>query len=678
METLASLAELQAPVQNILAEFESMAQMQATPETDKIKTIADIVNKELLPDLKETRDSSEQQVAANHEAVKVCNTNGGQSLQNIASSTETTVGQQRTTHGSCRGEEKTKEGTKDAKCGELDAFLNSVVVPADMPKSKPRDQMVKFTTTMSDYFCPKGPEVTDLNKACKEAEKEHSDQKTECDKDQATFESGFCTWNTQLNDACAILATCYEDAAKVYNDHVSETKNLIKKWKTEYAALKKIVCYTDVWLNDNDAKTVDADHLGKCSTDVVDTSPMDIHFPELPAKGVCDTSPVENHPGSPGFVTAEYAKFTGYVVSAIPCLSLSTSSSSESSTDTTLPIVPVGPTIHHEYSEVEALKFTGWNSDEGTKAGTHYIHGPFGKHDAIKKTLDNLPQHTRVKVAFRFWALDSWDREWAYFFADGKALWKKQRINPHHCEGWRNNNNNHLGYDVVDPWGGENKQDCYEDVEFTFAHTGGKLELKFDSSINQHKGDEAWAVEMINVKFITPQAIGRVYSEVELGNFQVWDNYGTNVGSHFLHGPFGTNNAIKKTLENLPAHTEVNVKFRYWALDSWDREWARFYADGQNRWQKQRTNPHHCHGWQNNNNNHLGYDVSDPWGGENKQDCYEDAEVTFAHTSDKIEVKFDSTINQHMHDEAWAVEMIVVNFIEAPQRAPQANQPAYR
>jgi len=323
IENQETLAELRPSntVQNILTELEDMARQKTTPEADKIKVIADIVNQELLPDLKKTRDSSEKQVGVNLDAVTVCNTNAGTSLQRIATSTETRVGQQRTTHASCRlEEEKTKEAEKNAKCGELDAFLNSVAPPAQMPNPKTRDEMVEFTTTMSDYFCPKGPEVTKLEKACKDAEEDHSDQQAQCNRDQATFESGFCTWRTELIDACAILSTCYEDTSKIYNDHVSETKNLVKKWKTEYHALKKIVCYTDVWLNDNNAKTADADQLGKCSTDTVDTTPMDIHFPELPAKGVCDTTPVQISPGTEGFVAAEYATFKDYVVPVIPCL----------------------------------------------------------------------------------------------------------------------------------------------------------------------------------------------------------------------------------------------------------------------------------------------------------------------------------------------------------------------
>ena len=61
----------------------------------------------------------------------------------------------------------------------------------------------------------------------------------------------FNTLRTELNDACVALGDCYEGAKKTYEDHKTETTALVAKWKTEYAALKKIECYVEVWLSDN-------------------------------------------------------------------------------------------------------------------------------------------------------------------------------------------------------------------------------------------------------------------------------------------------------------------------------------------------------------------------------------------------------------------------------------------
>jgi hypothetical protein len=137
---------------------------------------------------------------------------------------------------------------------------------------------------------------------------------------QAGFELSVCTWRTELIDACSALETCYDDAVNIYDGHKAETENLVKKWKTEYAALQKIICYTDVWLNDLNAKTVDANQLDKCNSNRVDTSSMDVEFPDIPNKASCDLAPVQVHPGTPSFPKAEYSNFLDQANTPIPCL----------------------------------------------------------------------------------------------------------------------------------------------------------------------------------------------------------------------------------------------------------------------------------------------------------------------------------------------------------------------
>jgi len=305
---------------SMLDEVEEIARSGAAPESDKIKVIKDIVTGELLPDLKATRKAAVDQVGVNIESIKTCNANMLSRSQDISSTTEVTVGQKRTTHAQCREEEKGKNSTKGSRCQELDDFLNAVTVPAKMPDPKQRDAMVEYVKTMSQYFCPKGPTATDLDKKCTEATNAHSSHKADCDKKQATFENAFCTWRTQLSDRCSAQSQCYTATLAVFNEHVAATKTLVKKWKVEYAALKKILCYTDVWLNDNNAKTVDANQLKTCESSTIDTSPMDIKFPDAPAKATCSLAAVQNHPGRAGFVTTEYANFNAYVVTVIPCL----------------------------------------------------------------------------------------------------------------------------------------------------------------------------------------------------------------------------------------------------------------------------------------------------------------------------------------------------------------------
>merc|ERR1719191_352886 len=292
---------------SILNEVEEIVRSGAAPESDKIKVIKDIVNKELVPDLMATRKAAVDQVGVNVEAIKTCNANMLSRSKQISSSTEVAVGTARTTHATCREAEKGKNSTKGSRCQALDDFLNGIAVPANMPDPKERDAMVKYVQTMSTYFCPKGHTATDLDEKCTAATNAHSKHKADCDKKQATFENAFCTWRTQLTDRCSAQSQCYKSTVGVYKEHVKATGTLVKKWKVEYAALRKIECYCDVWLNDNNAKTVDANQLKTCESSTIDTTPMDVDFKQAPPKAECSLAKVENYPGTSGFVTTEYA-----------------------------------------------------------------------------------------------------------------------------------------------------------------------------------------------------------------------------------------------------------------------------------------------------------------------------------------------------------------------------------
>jgi len=162
--------------------------------------------------------------------------------------------------------------------------------------------------------------IEKLDEACKKAEKEHAQHQDSCNKKQAEFEMAFCTWRTQLTDECNELATCYADAVKAYNIHLEVTWQLIKKWKVEFKSLKKIVCYTDVWMNNNDAKTVDASQYEKCKTTEANDKEMEINNGTVPAKATCDLTPVATHPGTSNFPQVEYNDFATYASSPIPCV----------------------------------------------------------------------------------------------------------------------------------------------------------------------------------------------------------------------------------------------------------------------------------------------------------------------------------------------------------------------
>jgi len=329
-------------------------------DADSINVIKDLVDKELLPALQKTHDSAQDQVKKNLAAVEKCSAQSKARQASVKSSTEAATDKARQLHATCRAEEQKKEGTKNGKCEQLDTYLSAVQVPEQIPSGRPRDQMVKYVDTMSSYFCPKGPKVKELAAACKEAEDEHAKHQADCNKKQAVFELDFCTWRTSLSDACGELDTCHADAVEAWKTHSDATKPLVVKWKIEFKSLHKIKCYTDVWLKDKNIKTVDSSHYEKCKGTEADDSKMDIDYGTPAAKTPCDLSPVATHPGTAKFPSVEYAKFSKYATSPIPCVGTSAAAAPEAAPTPTCKPVSTA-TADAGYSD----SYRGWYDVQG-------------------------------------------------------------------------------------------------------------------------------------------------------------------------------------------------------------------------------------------------------------------------------------------------------------------------
>jgi hypothetical protein len=282
--------------------------------------IKNLVNDELLPDLHKTRDAAQKIIDNNLAAIKKCNADSTERQTTVKSGVEAVTDTDRTTHAECRETEKDHLKNKTGRCAELDSFLNAIEEPAVLPDGRPRDRMVEYVEEMNAYFCPKGNTVETLNDACTKAEDEHAAHQADCNEKQAVFELAFCTWRTELVDACGNLDTCHGDAVLAWDSHVKATQELVKKWKTEFKALHKIMCYTDVWLNNDDKTTVDADQYEKCKTTEEDDSVMEVDPGTPEAKTACDLKPVETHPGSTNFPQVEYSNFADFAIKPIPCL----------------------------------------------------------------------------------------------------------------------------------------------------------------------------------------------------------------------------------------------------------------------------------------------------------------------------------------------------------------------
>jgi hypothetical protein len=162
-----------------------------------------------------------------------------------------------------------------------------------------------YLKTMEEYFCGKHAIFETKNNACVNATYILENKTQSCDASQVAFESEFCLWRQALTDLCESSRACYDAAVAAYTAREAAIRPLVESWKAEYTGLKKILCYVDIWLSDNDVTTVDKPQVGICDQLQVDTSPMDIAFPLVPPLVGCDKSPVSKYPGS-GMFSEEY------------------------------------------------------------------------------------------------------------------------------------------------------------------------------------------------------------------------------------------------------------------------------------------------------------------------------------------------------------------------------------
>jgi len=303
-------------VQGLLSEVEGMAASGKPVDDKRIQTIDELID-ELLPVLKASRDTRQDEVKDKTEAVKKCNDDQAAAIRKISSGIKKQTDDFRKEHQACRKEEKdVHHADKVKKCTALTTYLKEI---EDKSPEKPADTddddaMVEWVEAMSDNWCDQGKVANEKEAACNKAKEVHANHKDKCDKLQDEFELGFCTWRTRLMDTCAAQTTCYEDAMEEYKVHKAETLELVKKWKVEYVALKKMSCYINVWLTEKaeafeKTSTADSDKLSKCKELSPDDKVMEVSFiPAPPAKTECSLDEVKNYPGTDGFKSTEYVE----------------------------------------------------------------------------------------------------------------------------------------------------------------------------------------------------------------------------------------------------------------------------------------------------------------------------------------------------------------------------------
>merc|ERR1719324_2031177 len=307
------------PAQMLQEEVEKIIHSRQEPSATKIKDIEKIVSGEIFPELQATHSMAQMDITMMSHSVSATNQKTDQDLQTTKHTMEVQVMLARDALSNCRIAEAPLNASKVLHCSERDRFQEGIELPASLPIQRSPALMGPYLDAMSTYFYPKHDEFVKLDTACINATSVYDVHRSSCNMMQAQYELDFCTWRTRMMDICMVASHVYAQAVATYRSKEASTEVLVQKMKTEYTAIKKILCYVNVWLSDSNTSTANQTILEPCNMSAVDTSPMDISYPGVPSATTCDPSATAAYPGTEAFA-AGYANYSQAPATISPCM----------------------------------------------------------------------------------------------------------------------------------------------------------------------------------------------------------------------------------------------------------------------------------------------------------------------------------------------------------------------
>jgi len=310
----------------MLTELEGMVHSGETPAFELISAIKNLILDDIIPCLQTSQDEAAEDLADALDAMELCNNVSKARGAEIEGDEQVSVNNKRSIHAACRDAEEIKYEhnltNNDSWCVKLGEFLNDPP-QLEIPEDYTREESVQYVKDMSEE-CDK--KVTELSGNCTLQEEELAAISADCAQKQDSFELAFCTWKTEVELNCQTLDTCYSTANRTYTRLIEKLKGsgdggLEEKWRTEEAALNKILCFCNVWLSTIDERDNRSQHNATAFEACTETNfmPASQTMREPAVKSDCPLDSVANHPGTSGFITQEYSSFIDFVKEVISC-----------------------------------------------------------------------------------------------------------------------------------------------------------------------------------------------------------------------------------------------------------------------------------------------------------------------------------------------------------------------
>jgi hypothetical protein len=290
-----------------MLQFVESMRTKNPPERDmsQLSTIKDILTDTLLPGLESDHAFGQQQIDASKNAIDQCITDAEAHMTDVYTFGNASVTRENN-HTVCRGEEKDDNDEMTSDCNDLNTFVTDTVFPSipEPPEIVTLRPILKRYKNLAIAF-----ETKDA--ACNSSTTVHDDKVEDCDEAQSLFETAFCEYRQALLGADSTYTTCNNEKTSSHSSLVTVLEGKVIGWKAEYKAIKKILCYLNVWLHDGDESTVNTALATSCEDDSIDTSPMDISYPTVPSAKVINVAPVQEFPGSTNW-PERYSALTTY------------------------------------------------------------------------------------------------------------------------------------------------------------------------------------------------------------------------------------------------------------------------------------------------------------------------------------------------------------------------------
>jgi len=199
-----------------------------------------------------------------------------------------------TTHWNCRATQASLNATDQTKCGEFMAFKTELTFPANcapFPSATETTQksclsaFKSWSTNALDEFMAKEFE-------CNKATKNLVDAEGTCSSDQSKWEKDFCDYASKAITTCSTYSSCHSGKSADYHSSKREIIPAEASRKEEYKAATKILCFIKVL---KETTTDQTKEFNDCDSLVVDTSILNIDYPDLKPASWCEETYAKNN-----------------------------------------------------------------------------------------------------------------------------------------------------------------------------------------------------------------------------------------------------------------------------------------------------------------------------------------------------------------------------------------------